>query len=304
MPDRLAAPLLCVLACLFFAGATAFGKAAQDWPGGAALHPFQVTAARFLGAFVVLLPLAVLRGPGILQTAIPWRHLQRVLLGFAAVSCIFAATARLPLGDVLAVAWAAPLFALVFAGLLLGERVGRRRWLAALAGFVGVAIMMRPTDAAFGAAASIALAAAVLTGLELVLIRILARRDPALTVLVLNNALGTIIAGAAASLFWVTPSAPQALLLALVGPTMLAGQALFFRALQLAETSAVAPFYYATVLWGVVIGLVVFDEVPGWHLFVGGGLIVAGGVYVALQRPALATPAAVTPTPPPAAGRP
>jgi drug/metabolite transporter (DMT)-like permease len=189
---------------------------------------------------------------------------------------------RMPLADVLAIAWSSPLFALVFAGLLLKEPVGRRRWLAATAGFAGVAVMMQPSGDVVAAAALFALAAAMFTGAEVATMRALARDEPTLTVLVINNALGTVIACTAAALVAVTPSPAQLLLLALIGPVMLLGQALFLRALAIVTTSEVAPFYYTTIVWAAVIGLLVFDEAPGWHLLVGGTLIAAGGVYTAL----------------------
>lgn len=280
MSSTAKAAVLCVVACAFFAIANALGKAAQTVLPGPELHPLQVTAARFVAGFAALLPWLIWRGPRVFRTAVPLRHLVRVLLGAVAVTCIFAALQRLPLAEVLAIAWSAPLFAVLFAAWFLRERVDFIRALATLVGFVGVAVMLQPSGAGLAPIALLALAAAVCTGAEVVMIRVLARTDPALTVLALNNALGAIVAVAAASVVYVTPSPQQAWALAGVGAAMVAGQALFMRALWLAEASVVAPFYYATLAWAALIGVVVFGEVPGWHLYLGGALVVAGGLLV------------------------
>lgn len=282
MSPTVRAALLCIVSCAFFAGANAFAKVAQTIMEGPDLHPFQVTAARFLAAFIVLSPFLARKGRGVFRTAIPFRHLQRVLLGISAVTCIFAAVQSMPLAEVISIAWSAPLFALLFAGWFLRERVGPVRWIAAAIGFVGVAVMMRPGETVIAPAALLALAAAILTGAEVVTIRVLATRDDTLTVLALNNAIGTAIACSIAAFVFVVPTAAQALALFMVGATMVAGQAIFLKALAIAEASVVAPFYYATIIWAAVMGIALFAEVPGWHLYLGAALIIAGGLFVTL----------------------
>ncbi|MCR9177000.1 MAG: DMT family transporter [Alphaproteobacteria bacterium] len=284
MPPPVRAALLCVLSCAFFAGAQAFAKAAQAPGIGPTLHPLQVTAARFLFAFLLLLPLILRQGPKVVRTTVPWRHVQRVLFGVAGVATLFAALAEIPLGDAVAIAWASPLFALLFAALFLKEKVAASRWIAAAVGFTGVAIMMRPSGAAFEPAALLALASALFVGGEVVTIRLLATRDSTLTILAINNGLGVLIACAAAAPVFVTPSGQQLILLAAVGVVMLTGQTIFLKAVTIAEASFVAPFYYATLIWAALIGLVIFGEVPGWPLILGASLIVASGIYVSWRR--------------------
>lgn len=282
MSPTVRAALLCLLAGGFFAAASALGKAAQTGVPGPELHPFQITAGRFLFAFLALAPFLVMRGPAVFRTTIPIRHLQRVLLGAAGITCIFAALRWLPLADVTALARSSPLFAMLFAGWFLKERVSRGHWLAAMTGFAGVVIMTRPSGAAFEPAALLAVTAAVVTGAELVAIRALAVREPWLTVLAINSAMGTLITCAAAAFVFVVPSWQQFLCLAGVGTVMVAGQALMLRAFMVAEASIVAPFYYTTLLWSALIGVVAFGEVPGWHLYLGAALIAGGGLYVTM----------------------
>lgn len=280
MPPLLRAALLCLIACAFFAAASALGKAALTILPGPKLHSLQVTAARFLFAFLTLTPFLIIKGRGVFRTTVPLRHLQRVVLGFAGLACIFGAVETLPLADVIAVAWSSPLFALVFAAWFLRERVDGARWVAAAAGFAGVVVMMRPGPATFEPMALLALGAAILTGGEVVTVRLLAGRDPGLTVLAINNALAAAIACSIAAFVFVMPSGPQLLALAGVGVVMVTGQAIFLQALKIAEASAVAPFYYSTLIWAALIGVMVFDELPGVHLYLGALLIFAGGAFV------------------------
>ena len=277
------AAVLCVVACAFFAGANALAKAAQTALPGPDLHPAEVAAARFLFAFLAIAPFILRRGVAAYRTAMPLRHVQRVLLGFAGVTCIFAAVRAIPLGDVTAIAWAAPIFTLVFAAAFLGERVRATRWTAACVGFAGVLVVMRPSAAAFEPAALLALLAAVCVGAEVATIRLLASRDPTLTVLAINNTLGAVIAVLVAAPFAVLPSGPQLLALAGVGVVMVTGQAILLKALAIAEASAVAPFYYATIAWAAAYGALFFDEAIGWRFLAGAALIAAGGAVVAMR---------------------
>lgn len=278
------AAVLCVVACLFFAGANALGKAAQTMLPGPELHPLQVAAARFVFGFLTVSPFLLMRGPSALKTAIPFRHLQRVLLGFTGVLLGFWALKTMALADAISIMWSAPLFALVFAAWFLREHVGVRRWLAAAIGFAGVVVLMRPGAGTLEPAALLALAAAFVTGAEVATIRVLAMRDSAVTILLINNALGVVIALALAAPFLVMPSFEQGLALAGVGVVMVSGQAIFLQSLKLAEASQIAPFYYATIVWAALIGVVVFGETLDWGFWLGAGLIAAGGLAVTRGR--------------------
>jgi drug/metabolite transporter (DMT)-like permease len=280
MAPAVRAALLCIAACAFFAGASALGKAALTIAPGPELHPLQVTAARFLFAFLTLSPLLVVRGRAVFRTEVPLLHLWRLLLGAGGIACIFAASVALPIADVVSLARASTLFAVLFALWFLRERVDGVRWLAAGIGFAGVLVMMRPGASSFEPMALVALAAAILTGAELVAIRALAGRDPALTVLAINNALGSLIAGTAACFVFVVPSWQQLMTMAAIGVVMIIGQALAVQALRVGEASALAPFYNSTLIWAALIGLALFGEVPAWHFYLGAALIAAGGLLV------------------------
>ena len=283
--DRVRTALLCALGCGLFAVANACAKAALTVLPGPELHPLQITAARFLFGALALLPFILRAGPNVLRSAVPLRHVQRIAFGLGGVTSMFFAVQAIPLADATAIGRTAPLFTLLFAGLLMKEGSGGMRWLAAGIGFAGVVVIMQPTVATFNLANLIPILAAFCTGAEVATIRILALRDKALTILALNNAGGAAIACLAATFIFVTPSWQQGLALVGVGVAMVSGQALIVRAFAVSEASVIAPFYYTTIAWAALIGIVFFGEPITAALFLGGSLIALGGVIVAMRGP-------------------
>ncbi|UUX50268.1 DMT family transporter [Nisaea acidiphila] len=277
--------LLVVISCAFFAGANACAKAVQLLEAGPALHPVQIAFSRFLFGFLTLLPFVLHRGRGVFRTSIPMKHGVRVVFGAAGVAASFAAVGMMPLADALAIAWTSPIFAMVFAILVLKEQLVPLRWFGAAVGLAGVVVMNQPGAGVFQTGAMIALLSALLVGAEVVTIRVLAQSDKPLTILAINNLAGLVISGLAAIPFMELPSWEQMPYLVGVGSIMVCGQLLFIKAAAMGEANFIAPFYYSTLLYAALFGLLFFDEVPGLHLIVGGGMIVASGLVIAFARP-------------------
>lgn len=277
--------LIVVISCAFFAGANACAKGVQLLEGGPELHPVQIAFSRFLFGFLTVLPFALGRGRAVFRTNIPLKHGIRVVFGAAGVAASFAAVGMMPLADALAIAWTSPIFAMGFAILVLKEKLVPVRWLAAAVGLAGVVVMTRPGAGVMQAGAAIALLSAILVGAEVVTIRILAQTDRPLTILVINNLAGLIISGLAALPFLQLPTSEQLPYLVGVGSIMVCGQLLFLKAAAIGEANFIAPFYYSTLLYAALFGLLFFGEVPGLHLLIGGGMIVASGLAIALIRP-------------------
>lgn len=281
--------LLCTLGCGLFAAANACAKAALTMLPGPEMHPLQITAARFLFGALALAPFILRAGPAVLRSAVPLRHVQRIAFGLGGVTAMFFAVEAMPLADATAIGRTAPLFTLLFAALLLKEAVGRMRWLAAGVGFAGVVVVMQPTAASFDPVALVPLLAAFCTGAEVATIRTLALRDRPLTILALNNLGGAALACLAAAFVFVLPSWQQALALVAVGVGMVSGQALIVRGFAASEASVIAPFYYTTIAWAALIGVIVFDEPVTAAMTFGAGLIALAGVFVAIRPPVRST---------------
>lgn len=289
MPPTLLAALLMTLATALFAGTTLLAKALGSGAMGQAVHALQVSQARFVFGFLAVLLVAGLvpRSAGDRAAPAPhwlW-HLARTALGFTGGALIFAAAARMPLADANALSFLSPVVTMVLAIPFLGERVGRWRWLAAAMALAGALILIRPGAGIVQPAALMALGAALILGAEGIFIKRLAVREPPRQVLIVNNAMGVVIASAVG--LWVFDWPQTAAVwaaLAGVGVLMVAGQLLFLIASRLGEASYIAPFFYLVLVWAALQDFVVFGVLPDPVSLTGAAVIVAGGVLMAWRE--------------------
>lgn len=164
---------LILTATLFIAGTTLIAKLLASGQIGPALHPLQISQGRFVFGFATILSLAFLLRPRFTRPR--WAiHVGRTAAGWAGVTLMFAAVGFIPLADATAISFLNPVFAMILAIPLLGERVGPVRWAAAGIALTGALILLRPSPANFEPAALLALAAALTLGLEVTVIKFLA----------------------------------------------------------------------------------------------------------------------------------
>ena len=221
-------------------------------------------------------------------------HVLRAGIGLSAMFCFFHAFGVLPLADVVAIGFAAPILLTALAGPLLGERVGWRRWSAVTAGFVGVLIMLRPTGT-IALGSLIALAGTLGYTLTIVAIRQLSRTESAGTIVFYFSALSTVGAGLLLPFDWITPDARGWILLIAIG--LLGGFAQIFmtRAFSLGPASVVAPFDYVAILWVTLLGWAFWGEVPDAATAAGAAVVIASGLYILRREAIRAAQAARTP---------
>ena len=284
----LQACLLILLASAFIALSTLFAKALGrgtfgPWDLGGTLHPLQISHGRFLFALLAVSTLwLTLRRR---TQGVHWRlHAARSGIGWLGVSSMFAAAAFIPLADATAISFLNPVFCMIFAIPLLGEKVGPIRWGAAGIALLGAAILLRPSAAGVQPAALLALAAAILFGIELICIKILSGREPPLQILLINNMIGCAIASVAVLTVWQPPNPAQWLALAGVGLAMIAAQACYVNAMARADASFVAPFSYATLVFAALWDLAIFDVWPDKVSYLGITIILAGAFLLAWRE--------------------
>lgn len=260
--------------------------------GQGGMAPYQVSFVRALVGLAVILPFAWRAGPTVLRTRHPWIHLIRGLSGGTAMLCGYYALTKLPLAEVTALSFTTPLFIILLAVLILGERVRWRRSLATLVGFLGVLIMLRPGVAAFDPAALVALVMAFGVALAGTLVKRLPRDESRVTMLLVSSVVGMVLAAIPAAFTWRAPSGWEVILLAAVGLVSVGSQSLIIQSLKLGEATFVSPFSYSKLLLAGVIGFVLFAEVPDlWTLL--GALVIVGSTYYIMRRDAsLARPSA------------
>jgi drug/metabolite transporter (DMT)-like permease len=253
-----------------------------------------VTAMPLLAVLVALDGgLRTLRTPG-------WPMLMgRGVILFTAYSSYYLGLAALPLASAVALFFVAPLFITAMSVVVLGERVGPRRWLAVLAGFGGVVVMLRPGAAVFDWAALLPVLAGFAYGLSMVYARSMGGRETAAVMAFYGNGVlligaavlavvlggGAFATGGQGSLAfllrgWVTPSATDLVLLLSCGVIAALGLTLLTQAYRIAEANVVAPFEYSALVWAVLYGWVFWRDWPDATAWTGIAIIVGAGLYV------------------------
>ena len=239
----------------------------------------------FFRASIGLIPTLVLlyRPPGLkaLRTRRVGAHLLRGLVGVIGTFGFFWAFAVMPLADAYAIGFAAPMFITAMSVPLLGERVGPRRWLAVLVGFIGVLIMVRPGGGGtFGGGGAIALLATAAYALSMVLMRLYSRTETNASMIFYATLVIVVVAGVQMPFVWVTPTWPDAGLLAVLGLLGGIGAIMMAQAYRVATPSIVVPFEYTGMIWGVGLGFMLWGDVPDLWIWVGSAIVVASGLYI------------------------
>lgn len=270
-------------ATAFIAGTMVLAKSLGTDTLGPPLHPLQISQGRFMFAFLAIASAAAVLRPRISRPHMGL-HIGRTLFGWGGVTLMFAAVAFIPLSDATAISFLNPVFGMLLAIPLLGERVGALRWLAAFTALLGALILLRPGPESFQLAGLLALGAAIIMGMELIFIKKLANREPAFQILLVNNALGLCIATLAVLPVWVMPTSAQWGALVALGLLMATAQACFVNAMARADASFVTPFSYVTLIFATLYDLMIFDVWPDWISMTGALIILSGASLLAWRE--------------------
>lgn len=212
-------------------------------------------------------------------------HVLRGAVGMTGMFCNFAAVALLPLAESTTLGFAAPLFAVVLTGMVVGERVGPWRWTAVLFGFAGVLVIAQPGQSPIpmlGAAAG--LASAMFNAVISFQIRDLGRTEEPIRVVFYFSLFGTLAMGVLLP-FFITPHTPyQWMLLLAMGVVGTIGQLLMTTALRLGAVASVIVMDYTALIWATVYGWLVWDHLPPTSTWLGAPLIITAGLVIAWRE--------------------
>ena len=288
------------IACLL-AGVTLFSI--QDvlikWISGE--YPVvEIVLIRSVFAIIPILFVARLEGGlHLLRTNHFAGHLMRSFLMFGAYVSFYLALAALPLAETVSLFFVAPIFILILSAAFLGEKVAARNWVAVLAGFTGVLIMLKPGSKMMDPAAFLAVLTAFLYAVGSIFTRRLGKTESGVAMafylavtyiffsVVLTLALDNIAVSpkthpSFAFLFrkWRLPSQGDLLLLMILGLIAAGGFYFLSQAYRLAQPSKIAPFEYIAVPLSVLWGYLFFKDTLEPSSIIGMILIVAGGLYI------------------------
>jgi drug/metabolite transporter (DMT)-like permease len=211
-----------------------------------------------------------------------WRwHLLRTLLSTITMFAFFYGLANMPLVDALTLGFTAPLMVTALSVPFLGEHVGWRRWLAVVAGFIGVLIILRPGAAKISFATIAVLTAAFTYACMAITSRKLAATESgyALSVYVVGGPMA-VSATMLGSGGWQVPDLSGWVLFTLAGMCSVVAWVGIVGAYRRASPALLAPFEYTALIGGAIAGYLVWNEVPDRWVVVGATIIIASGLFV------------------------
>lgn len=248
----------------------------------------EIILFRSFVALLCLLPL-LRRSGGIsaLKTRRPWGHAMRTTAGFAGMFGSFYGFGHLPIVTVTALGFAMPIFLSLMSIPLLGERVNRHRGAALVAGLAGVLIVLRPWQ---GGGLPLWPALIVVGGVaawafSMVSIRRMGQSgERNITIVMWFSIASSLFSGLLVIPVWVTPSPLVFAALIGIGVVSAAAQLLMTEGYRSGEATMLAPFEYGAIVYTVLLGWLVWAEVPGGWEFVGIGVLVGSGLYIWWQE--------------------
>ncbi len=269
-----------VAAVTIFSGVDTLAK----WFGHAGFQPSQILFFRYLVGLIPAVGFVLVQGTRILATRKLALHALRAVLMVFSLGLFFWGLARVPLAEGIAVGFTAPLFITALSGPVLGEKVGPRRWLAVVAGFVGALIILRPGSEAFRPENGAILCAAVVFSFAIMVTRQLTRTESNETVFFYTNSVALLCVTPFAFVQWVEPQMHHLGMFVGLGLAGSLAHFLIIIAYRNAPASTIAPLEYLALIWGAVWGWLIWAEQPAWQVWAGSTVIIASGLFIAWRE--------------------
>ena len=242
---------------------------------------FQITWARYFFTVFWTLPLMVFFFRKNLKLSEnPKLQILRGMTLLSANVCFFYSISVISMAKALTLAFIAPLVTTALSPIILGEKVGLKRWSAVIVGFLGSLVVIRPGLIEFNLATISALGTGFFYGIYLIITRKLHSVDNPLLTLLITGVVGAIISSLFVPIVWINLSQSQWLWLALMGIFACLGHLLLIYSLKYADASKLAPFGYFEIITNIILGYYFFKDFPDIWTFAGLFIIISSGIYV------------------------
>ena len=265
---------------------------------------YEIYLVRTLVSFgIILLFLKLTKKPIIFKTEYPLLTTCRVILFFFGFSFFYVSLTVLPLGTATALFFVTPFLITIFAKFFLKEKIGPRRWLAVIIGFVGVYIILNPDFSNFNYMTLTPILCAFCYSLSMIIIKLTSEKDSVYTQtftfyfgaiiisLIFYFTFGdghynTIDHPASQYILreWFSNLGSSLLLIIITGFTSSVAFLLVFSAYRVASPAVVSPFEYSILIWSSISGWYFFNEIPDLKTIIGTLLIVCGGIYIFVRE--------------------
>ena len=202
------------------------------------------------------------------------------IVGTLGVAALFKSFELLPLADATCYAYASILFVTALSWPMLKEQVEGVRWLAVVIGFIGIIIMAKPTGAFFNQGLLYSLVFALVDAFVMLSSRKLAAGNKPGTIVFYFALFATIFSGLFMPFMWKTPAIDDVIRFAAIGLGGGTAQICVTQAYRYAKAGTLAPMIYSSMLWSVLFGYLIWQEVPTTNLWIGGAVIISCGLFI------------------------
>jgi drug/metabolite transporter (DMT)-like permease len=245
----------------------------------------QITWARYFFTVVFTLPIMMFFfKKQLVWSDKPKLQIIRGLILLSANICFFYAISIISLAKALTLAFVAPLIVTAFSPVMLGEKVGFKRWTAVVVGFIGSLVVIRPGFVELNFASFAALGTGILYGFYLIITRKLSTSDNPLLTLLMTGMVGAVLVSVIIPFYWVKPSLNQWSLMAGIGVFACIGHLFLILSLKYADASKLAPLGYTEIIPNVLIGYYFFSELPDNWTYLGLFIIILSGLYISRRE--------------------
>ena len=248
---------------------------------GTTMNPIQVAFMRYSIGLVFMLPFFLSVTLADLRSARFGLHATRGVMHALGVMCWFYAMSRIPIAEVTAIGFTAPVFAVIGAALFLGEQVRIRRVIAVIAGLFGAVVILKPGAGSMDPGVLAMLVAAPVFAAADLVSKVLTRRETGAAVVAYLSVFVTLTIMGPALWVWQAPTLQEWGLMTLTAGLATLGHLCMVRGVKIAEVSALQPIKFLQLFWAALIGYLVFAEVPEATTWIGSAIIVASATYIA-----------------------
>ena len=249
------------------------------------IHFLQVVWGRyfFMAVFSILITSLFFKKHLIFPKLIKIQILRSSFL-FLSTIFFFYAISVISMAEAITLSFISPIIATILSFVILKENVGPRRWIAVLAGFVGVLFVIRPGFNEINLASLAAVGAGICYAFYLISTRKLSATDNPLMTLIFTGFTGCIVISLIVPFFWTSLSLSQWVLLISLAAIGTMAHFLIILSLSYAEASKLAPLGYSEIIMNVIIGYYFFGDFPDQWIWLGLIIIVASGIYISLRE--------------------
>lgn len=246
------------------------------------INPIEIAWARYVGHFVLsFLVINPWTSPGVWRTKRLGLQVLRSTLLAGVTLANFFALQYLQLDQTMAIIFSTPFIVAAFAGPMLGEWIGPRRWLAIMVGFAGILIIVRPTAHGLHPAVISALTAALCYAFYNICTRKLAATDSTATTMFYTSSVGVLLLSLPLPWFWSAPTEPLVIAnMTIMGAYGGLGHLLLVLAHRRAPAAVLSPFIYTQMVWMIFAGWLVFNQTPDTPTLIGAGIVICSGLYL------------------------